>query len=546
MPRLRHRRAALFATLVAVALGAALASACGGLFETALRLDAPPQRLAAYDAVVAPAEHATLAAGDGRPAQQVTLSERGHLPAGTLEAVRATPGVTDAHLVPDLGAIAVRTTDPTALHTAGMQAASTSHTGVRPRYASRMQAGGSQGVTVLTGDQRGRAEAVGVAGARIKLVLLSSIFGGLALIVMAILLASIIGLSVEQRQRELALLRTIGATPKQVRRLVVGATVRPAVIAAVAGAAAGPFLARVLFDRIQAGGVVPDVLALRQSGIGVAVGALGALLITRVAAGLAARKAAKARLGEALGEAEELPGTLGPVRRIAAAVCVAGAVSCGSITLFMSPENAAATGGGTALAGALACALVAPRLIETARGEGALHGVPRPARRAQRASPRAPQRRARDPRDPRRLGRAGQRLPADDAGERGRARPRPGRRGRREHDHRAPAGSSTPSIARIASTRGRCSPPTASRTSSSPATASRSPTRSTRSVGDTIGMVLGDGAHVRLKVAKVLDGSSRNRSILLPDRVCSGPTRARRPSPTRRRSTSGSRSPSSA
>ena len=93
MPRLRHRRAALFATLVAVALGAALASACGGLFETALRLDAPPSpRLAAYDAVIAPAEHAALAAGDGKPAQQVTLVERGHLPAGTLERVQV-PGV---------------------------------------------------------------------------------------------------------------------------------------------------------------------------------------------------------------------------------------------------------------------------------------------------------------------------------------------------------------------------------------------------------------------------------------------------------------------
>ena len=117
MPRLSHRRAALFATLVAVALGAALASAGAGLFATGVR-----------------------------PAQQVTLSERGHLPAGTLEAVRATPGVTDAHLVPDLGAIAVRTTDPTALHPAGMQAASSSHPGVRPRYASRMQAGGGPGV----------------------------------------------------------------------------------------------------------------------------------------------------------------------------------------------------------------------------------------------------------------------------------------------------------------------------------------------------------------------------------------------------------------
>src|SRR4051794_41337329 len=82
MPRLRHRRAALFATLMAVALGALLASACAGLFETALRLDAPPVRLAGADAVVAPPEHATLAAGAGRPAQEVALVERGHLPAG--------------------------------------------------------------------------------------------------------------------------------------------------------------------------------------------------------------------------------------------------------------------------------------------------------------------------------------------------------------------------------------------------------------------------------------------------------------------------------
>ena len=61
----------------------------------------------------------------------------------------------------------------------------------------------------------------------------------------------------------------------------------------------------------------------------------------------------------------------------------------------------------------------------------------------------------------------------------------------------------------------------------------------------TIGMVLGDGAHVRLRVAAILDGSSRNRSIILPTALLRAhvtPARA----PTRRRSTCGSRSPSSA
>jgi putative ABC transport system permease protein len=100
MPRLKHRRAALFATLVVVALGAALAAACAGLFETALRLDAPPQRLAHADAVIAPAEHARLAGST----QPVALTERGHLPSGALDAVRALPGVSRARLVPDLEA----------------------------------------------------------------------------------------------------------------------------------------------------------------------------------------------------------------------------------------------------------------------------------------------------------------------------------------------------------------------------------------------------------------------------------------------------------
>src|SRR4051812_31964706 len=88
-----HRRAPLVALITAVALGAALAAACAGLLETALRLDTPPHRLAAAQLVVAAPEHATLAAGAGRPAQAVTLSERPQLPAGVAAAVAAVPGV---------------------------------------------------------------------------------------------------------------------------------------------------------------------------------------------------------------------------------------------------------------------------------------------------------------------------------------------------------------------------------------------------------------------------------------------------------------------
>ena len=79
----------------------------------------------------------------------------------------------------------------------------------------------------------------------------------------------------------------------------------PASIAAVAGALAGPVLARALFARVQDAGVVPEVLALRQGVLPLVVGAVAALLAVRVSAAFAARRAARARLHEALGEVEE-------------------------------------------------------------------------------------------------------------------------------------------------------------------------------------------------------------------------------------------------
>ena len=541
MRRLKQRKAPLIATLLAVALGAALASACGGLFETALRLDAPPKRLAAADAVVAPTEHATLKAADGRPAQPVALGERGALPAGVLETVRAAPGVTRAVLVNDLDAIAVTTRDPEALE-------------------ARLN---DQPVTVLTGDDRGRAERTGVAASRLNLILLSSIFGGMALIVMAILLASIIGLTIEQRHRELALLRTIGATPKQVRRLVVAQTMRPAIVAAAAGALAGPALARALFARVQDGGVVPDVLALRQGVLPLVAGTVAALLVVRISVQLAARKAGRARLGEALGEVEALPGAVGPVRLGLAGVCATGALSCGVVTLFMSPTNAAATGGGTALAGALACALIAPLLTD--RLAGRLRGVTTrlagvPGELAV-ANVRARSHRTAALVTPVILVAAialanvyQQTTQANAA------------RAAYLGDLKAEAvvtGAITPEAAAIARRVGPTSPLTTSTgwieqpvdrshridpwpllgvdPSALKATAAEGSLAQLRGntvalprgldidVGQTIGMVLGDGAHVRLRVVALLDGSSRNRSIILPAALLTAHTTSGRP-----------------
>jgi putative ABC transport system permease protein len=344
-----HRRAPLVALLAAVALGAALAAACAGLLQTALQLDTPPHRLATADLVVAAPEHATLAAAGGRPAQAVTLSERPPLPEGVAATVAAVPGVaraTSATGVPGALAVTVRDGVPPSKVKASVSAA------LSGRHLS-----------VLSGDQRGRAEDAGVAGSRLTLILLAAIFGGMALIVMAILLESIVSLSVEQRSRELGLLRTIGASPGQVRRLVVRRTMGPATLAAAGGALLGPLLAHALFARVQDGGVVPAVVALRQCALSVAAGGVAAWLATRASVAVAARRASRARIARAVDEGVA-PARIGRVRAGLAIVAASGAVSCAVITMFMPAENAAATGGGTALAGAIVCALVAPVLAE--------------------------------------------------------------------------------------------------------------------------------------------------------------------------------------
>lgn len=536
LPRLRHRRAALVATVAAVFLGALLASACAGLFETALRLDAQPRALAGAGIVVAPTEHAVLAAGDGRPAQQVTLTERGRLPEGVMERLRGLDATVRDATTGDVAA-------PGDLASPGVAAASRD---VAPRDPASPAAalvvtvdGASAGdvrrrlaglpVAVLAGDDRGRAEAVGVAGSRIKLVLFASIFGGLALMVMAILLASIISLAVEQRHRELALLRTIGATPAQVRRLVVSATLRPALIAALLGALAGPLLGRALFERVRSAGVVADVLALRQGPLTLVVGFAAALLIARISAGIAARKAGSVPLTEAIGEVEGAPGTVGPVRLALAGVMAAGAFSCAVVTLFMSPENAAATGGGTALAGALAFAFVAPALTDRLAGrlaplahrlagfEGEL-AVANVRSRAGRTAALvipvilvASVALANVYQQTTQAGAVRAAL-EDDL--------RPGA------EHVVSAGWIEQPVDRshrIDPWRLLGADPSAlaARAASGSLADLRGnavalPASLGLGVGETIGMVLGDGARVRLRVVAVLEGSSRNRSIILP------------------------------
>src|SRR5262249_39918526 len=76
------------------------------------------------------------------------------------------------------------------------------------------------GALVLTGAARGRAEYPELQKTQTTLIPVTAAFGGLALFIAMFVVASTLGLSIQQREREIALMRAVAATPGQIRRMI--------------------------------------------------------------------------------------------------------------------------------------------------------------------------------------------------------------------------------------------------------------------------------------------------------------------------------------
>src|SRR5450755_4691219 len=80
--------------------------------------------------------------------------------------------------------------------------------------------GAAGGAQVLTGGARGAAEYPEIERTRKVMIPVTAAFGGLAMFIAMFVVASTLGLSIQQREREIALLRAVAATPGQIRRLI--------------------------------------------------------------------------------------------------------------------------------------------------------------------------------------------------------------------------------------------------------------------------------------------------------------------------------------
>ncbi|MEU6801691.1 ABC transporter permease [Streptomyces neyagawaensis] len=303
---LRARWAALVGSFVAVALGVGVVAVMG--LGVAATLDPPvrePERFASSPVVVAGVDTLTVEVERGSGTARVSKK-------------LARPHPVDERLLAELRKLGTVRTDGTAARDA---------VGVDAPVADVRTVVGDR-ARVLTGDDRRRVDPSYERDAE-ALVAVNSLLGtaaGVTAFVSVFVTASTFAFVVALRRREFGLLRMAGATPGQVRRLLLGEALAVGVTASAAGCALGTWGAPALIRELVAGGVAPSWFALPGSVVwpyhvafwtGVSVAFAGAWV--------AARRAGRIGPVEALREASVDTAVLPRSRRvIGVALLVAG------------------------------------------------------------------------------------------------------------------------------------------------------------------------------------------------------------------------------
>jgi putative ABC transport system permease protein len=226
---------------------------------------------------------------------------------------------------------------------------------------------------VYTGAGRGAVEHPELTDARELLSGLGGSFGGIATAVAIFVVLGTVALAVGQRTREIALLRAVGATPRQIRRTIATEAMIVAPIAGGVGVLPGMALAVWWFDQLKDRGALPAGLHLTIGWIP-PLCAIGAGLLAALAGGwAAARRPAKARPSQALGEAAVERVRPGIIRTLLGVGAVAGGVVLAQVAARSAGDQAAESALGVVMLFMIAVAFLSPLIARAAAG---LLGLP--------------------------------------------------------------------------------------------------------------------------------------------------------------------------
>ena len=216
------------------------------------------------------------------------------------------------------------------------------------------------GLTVATGAARGDAEDPAVAAARPDIVDIAASFGSVAVMAALVVVGGLIALSVRERGREFALLRAVGATPGQVRGLLLRETARIGVPAALTGGVLSLALGAGMHAAMVRKGVLPDGFGLSLSPLPVLAAFAITLPAALAAACIAVLRVSRIRPVEALGETAAEPGGLPRPRVVTGVVFLVIGLNALGFAATATGPTAATSLGGLVMALIVATALLGP------------------------------------------------------------------------------------------------------------------------------------------------------------------------------------------
>jgi len=232
---------------------------------------------------------------------------------------------------------------------------------------SRIAAELGNGYTVRTGEEQAEKSAQDLSDALgfIRIALL--VFAGVAVLVGGFLIFNTFSVTVAQRSREFALLRTLGASRRQIMNSVLAETLAIGIVASIVGIAFGLLLAPGLRALMAASGIDIGDTSVQLQTRTIIVSLLVGVVATVVSGFVPARRATRVQPVEAMREAVT-PGArkVGRIRIAVALVIEAAGVALILFGLLGDPGPASATatvlGFGTLLM-IFGLAVLAPTLV---------------------------------------------------------------------------------------------------------------------------------------------------------------------------------------
>lgn len=198
------------------------------------------------------------------------------------------------------------------------------------------------GVEALTGQDRALLDPNREADARARdnANTIVGIAAGFAVFIAVFVVSSTFAFAVAQRRREFALLRTVGATPRQVRRMVYGEAGLVALAASAVGAVAGPYAAGPILDWLVGLGMAPSWLVPgTQRWPAVVAFSVGVVVALCGVAG-AARRAGRVHPAEAMRESAVETRAMPRTRLVAGVALLGYALVAMVVTAVNDPAGA--------------------------------------------------------------------------------------------------------------------------------------------------------------------------------------------------------------